>query len=862
MSLAAGTRLGPYAITSALGAGGMGEVYLARDTRLRRDVAIKVLPSYPAGDPNALARFEHEARAVAALSHPNILAIHDFGTDQGVTYAVMELLEGETLRQRLVQSPIPWRKAVGIAVQLADGLAAAHARHIVHRDLKPENIFLTAAGPVKILDFGLAHVAETTSGADAPTRANLTEPGTIMGTVGYMSPEQARGEEAGPASDIFAFGCVLCEMLIGRSPFARATPTETMSAILRDDPPRLAEHVSDVPREVEAIVEHCLQKRPDDRFQSARDMRFALQSASDAALTPSPAATTPDGPGARRPGLSRRLRWMLPAAGLAAVLLGIAIGFTIAPGDTSRISERYVPVTFRRGTVSNARFAPDGQTVVFSASWDGEPYQVFVKRPESPDPSPAGPPHTHLAAVSRSGELALRVRSEAIAPFMGRGVLARLPLVGGAPRELRELVTAADWFPDGTELAVVSDLGDRQRLELPGGARSYETGGWISDLRYSPDGNLLAFIEHPAREDEAGVVIVFDPLRGQKKTLTTGGGPRRDLLGLAWRPDGRELWFGEQGTLRAVTLNGQERVVAQLPESVRVHDIAPDGRVLLSHESRRMQISARAAGADRERDLSWLMWSLAFSMTPDGRAVVFTEFERQTGFKGIAAMRGTDGSPVVRLGEGLAMDVSPDGRWVVTARGFEPSQLVLLPTGAGEPRALPRGRIEYHSMAKFTPDGQRIVFSAREAGRGFRLYLQSIAGGEPAPITPEGIVLSTIAVSPDGTLAAANWKDGSPRLFPLAGGESRPLPGGLPGEFPGTWTSDGSAVYLYRMGMDAPLRLINVRNGKAETVRTVRPSDPAGVMWVGPVVVAADGQSYAYTYFRDLSGLYVVKGLR
>jgi hypothetical protein len=198
-------------------------------------------------------------------------------------------------------------------------------------------------------------------------------------------------------------------------------------------------------------------------------------------------------------------------------------------------------------------------------------------------------------------------------------------------------------------------LGDRQRLDLPRGARSYETRGWISDLRYSPAGDAIAFIEHPAREDETGVVVVFDPVRGEKKALTTGGAPRRDLLGLAWRPDGRELWFGEPGALRAVTLNGQERVVAQLPESVHVHDIAPDGRVLLSHESRRMQISARAPGADRERDLSWLTWSVAFAVTPDGRAVVFTEFEQQTGFKGIAAMRGTDASPVVRLGEPLLL---------------------------------------------------------------------------------------------------------------------------------------------------------------------------------------------------------------
>jgi eukaryotic-like serine/threonine-protein kinase len=860
MTLSPGARLGPYEIVAALGAGGMGEVYKARDTRLGRDVAIKVLPSRLAGDPQALARFEREARAVASLSHPNILAIHDFGTDLGVAYAVMELLDGEILRQRLVESPIPWRKAVGIAVQLADGLASAHAKGIVHRDLKPENIFLTTSGLAKILDFGLARVIEPTAAADTPTRGAVTEPGAVMGTVGYMSPEQVRGEEAGPASDIFAFGCVLSEMLTGRGPFARPTPTETMSAILRDDPPRLADHVSDVPREVESILTHCLEKRPEERFQSAGDMAFGLRAASGTTPTRPPAVTS-GGLTAALAVLPRWLWWALPVGGLTAVLLGFAIGFAVLPGNTSRVSERYVPLTFRRGTVSNARFAPDGQTVAFSASWDGEPYQVFVKRPESPEPSPTGPPQAHLAAVSRSGELALRMRSEPIAPFMSRGLLASLPLVGGAPRGLREGVVAADWSPDGLGLAVVRDLGDRQRLELPRGTGPYETRGWISDLRYSPRGDLLAFIEHQSREDESGLLVLFDPSRGEKKVLTSGRGPRRDLLGLAWRPDGREVWFGELGALRAVTLDGRERVVTELPESVRVHDIAPDGRVLLAHESRRMQIAARAAGADRERDLSWLTWSLTLANMPDGRTVVFTEFMRRPGFEGIVAMRGTDGSPVVRLGEGLATDLSPDGRWVVAIQGFERSHLVLLPTGAGESRTLPRGPIGNHSMAKFTPDGQRVVFAGREEGRGVRLYLQAITGGEPAPITSEGITLGTIAVSPDGSLAVANWKDGSPWLFPIAGGEPRPLAGGQPGEFAGGWTSDGGGVYLYRMGVEVPLRVVNVRDGTAETRRVLRPSDPAGVMWIGPIIVAADGRSYAYTYFRVLSGLYVAGGL-
>ena len=512
--------------------------------------------------------------------------------------------------------------------------------------------------------------------------------------------------------------------------------------------------------------------------------------------------------------------------------------------------------------MTNARFGPDGQTVAFSASWDGEPYQVFIKRPESLDASPAGPPNADLAAVSRSGDLALRLRSERIAPFMGRGVLASMPLVGGAPRELKEGIVTADWSPDGRGLAMVRDLGDRQRLELPGGAPPYETRGWISDLRYSPKGDRLAFIEHQSREDESGLLVVFDPARAEKNVLTRESGARRDPLGLAWRPDGRELWFGELGALRAVTLDGGERVVTQLPDSVRVHDIAPDGRVLLAHESRRMQIAARAAGEDRERDLSWLTWSLTLAGIPDGKTVVFTEFMLRRGLEGVVAMRGVDGSPVVRLGEGTATDLSPDGRFVVAIQGSERSHLVLLPTGAGESRTLPRGSIGNHSMAKFTPDGRRVVFAGREEGHGARLYVQETAGGEPKPITAEGISLGPIAVSPDGSLAVANWRDGKPWLFPIAGGEPRPLAGGQPGEYAGGWTGDGSGVYLYRMGVEVQLRVVNLRDGSAETRLTLRPSDPAGVMWIGPVGVAPDGRSYAYSYFRVLSGLFVVEGPR
>jgi serine/threonine-protein kinase len=326
MSLIPGQRIGPYEIGAALGAGGMGEVYSATDSRLGRRVAIKVLPAHLAQEPDARGRFEREGMAVAALSHPNILAIHDVGNDGGVVYAVMELLDGDTLRARLKESPIPWRKAVSIALQVAEALAAAHAKGVVHRDLKPENIFLTSAGQAKILDFGLARVDVGRIGNDATIGA-LTGPGMVMGTIGYMSPEQIGGSGSDASTDIFAFGCVLYELLSGVAPFLRETPAETMAAALRDDPAPLADLVSGVPAALEAIVTHCLEKRAADRFQSARDMAFALRavvgSATASSVLPSPSTV-----GVRPRAPLRRARL---AAGISAgVIACVACGWWLS----------------------------------------------------------------------------------------------------------------------------------------------------------------------------------------------------------------------------------------------------------------------------------------------------------------------------------------------------------------------------------------------------------------------------------------------------------------------------------------------------------------------------------------------------
>ena len=331
MTLSTGTRLGPYEILAPLGAGGMGEVYRARDTRLGREVAVKVLPAHRAQDPDALARLEREAQAVAALSHPNILAIHDLGTDQGVFFVVTELLEGETLRNRLASSPLPWRKAVEIGAAIADGLAGAHLKGVIHRDLKPDNIFVTRDGRVKILDFGLARLTPMISQQDqtsAPTTPPQTEPGILMGTVGYMSPEQARGSSADSRSDVFSLGCVLYEMLTGRRAFFRPTAPETLTAILNEDPPDVSGSGKQVPAGLSRLLRRCLEKNPEERLQAARDLAFDLRSIlSDSELDKTSSDARAIAPEDAPPAVAPRGKRAFVYGGLAGlVLLSVAAG--------------------------------------------------------------------------------------------------------------------------------------------------------------------------------------------------------------------------------------------------------------------------------------------------------------------------------------------------------------------------------------------------------------------------------------------------------------------------------------------------------------------------------------------------------
>ena len=858
MSLVAGTRLGPYEIFSPLGAGGMGEVYKARDTRLGRDVAVKIIPEALAG-PQALERFEREARAVAQLSHPNILAIHDFGREGETAYAVMELLEGETLRQRLGNGALPARKAVDLAAQIAEGLAAAHEKGIVHRDLKPENVFITSDGRVKLLDFGLAKATTPASGeeSDIRTESHATDPGTVLGTARYMSPEQVRGEAADPRSDIFSFGVVLYEMLTGKQAFKRETAAESMAAILKEEPPEITESGSGFSPSLQRIVQHCLEKKPGERFQSARDIAFALQAFSGSSAASKPFA---DAPGRRR-------LWK-PLAAALIVAAALAVGFLAGRSGGKSGPTGITRLTFRRGQVDSARFAPDGQTIVYSASWGGNSYEVFSTRADSTESRELGFSASVLAALSSSGEMALLRNA---APFTVQqptsqlGMLARAPLAGGAPRDLAEGIQFADWSPDGKELAVVRFQDGRTRLEFPAGHLLYETGGWIANPRFSPRGDRIAFLDLSAPGDTRGGVSVVD-LQGKRTVLVSG---LKITNGLAWGPGGNEVWFAGGRSdlpkeLIAVSLSGRERVVYRSLTAIHLFDVGKGGRVLLGQEVRRRELWGRAASAAEDRDLTWLDNSALNSGSFDGKTVVINEFGEGGGEDNGVYLRSMDGSAPVRIGGGFVFDLSADGRWVLTIAHREtPMQkLVLLPTGPGQPKELPTEPLTYVG-GMFSPDGRKVILGAMRPGEAERIYLQDVESGKPREAFRAGLipVATPSIVSPDGRFVATDFS-GRLYLQSMAGGDPHPIVGLTPDDGVFGFTNDGRLFVGKVSGARLALSRLDPATGRREAWKEIGPADATGAWPIDGICVTPDGSAYVYNFARRLSDLYVVAGLK
>jgi eukaryotic-like serine/threonine-protein kinase len=852
MPLGSRARLGPYEILEPLGTGGMGEVYRARDAKLDRDVAVKVLPAHLSEDPVALARFEREAKAVAATSHPNILAIFDFGAADGVAYAVTELLEGETLRAAIASGPLPVRKAVDYGAQIAEGLSAAHDHGIVHRDLKPENLFVTREGRVKILDFGLARqtIAPSSDDTHSPTLSPGTEPGTVMGTVGYMSPEQVRGLPADARSDIFSFGAVLYEMVSGRRAFQGESAAETMHAILKEEPPGFLHTTRALPPALERIVNHCLEKRPEQRFQSAHDLAFDLKALATATGT---STAVPNIPGAAVRG---RRAVFIAALLVAGVAMGVIADRTLGTKPPAE-PPTYRRLTFDRGTLGHARFAADGNTIVYDAAWRGEPSEVFTALIDSRESRSLGLRSAVVYAVSSTSELAVGLDT-------GRGsfaTLGRVPLAGGAPREVLENVAWADWSPDGADLAVVRSVEGVVRLEFPIGKVLYEGKGQITHTRVSPRGDWVAFIDHadPVLSFSAGSVVAVDRA-GAAKTLSSGWA---DLYGLAWRPDGREVWFtaarrNEFKALRAVTLAGEERLVTRVMGQLDLEDVSRSGRVLVGHPNFRLDMVVRVAGASKERELTWLGLSQVADLSKDGSRVLFTELPEGSGEGGSTYLRPTDGSPAIRLGDGMAQALSPDGKWALSIL-TSPSRLVLLPTAAGQVRDLTRPGLTYLRGARFI-DSRRVLFAAESNGAP-RAYAQDVDGGEPRAIGPEGTVAAV--ASPDGRSLVAIIRGGRVVLHPIDGGESRPIAGIEPGELPIGWSTDGRSLHLARLaGLGVQVHRMDLVTGHRERLHELVPPDLAGLAFLPDLVVSADGKSCAYSFIRNLSELYLIEGLK
>ena len=857
-----GTQLGPYRIDALLGRGGMGAVYRAFDSRLGRDVAVKILPPSLAQDPQQMRRFQQEAWASGTLSHPNILTIYDVGAQDGAPYLVSELLSGKTLREVLRKGALRQQDALDYTHLMALGLSAAHEKGITHRDLKPENVFLTEDGRLKILDFGLAKFSEAarTAAMDAQgeeMKEHWDRPnGVILGTIGYMSPEQVRGDPVDHRSDLFNLGVILYEMLTGQRAFQGSSPAETLQAITQQQPAGLEEADSALGPAMTRFLRHCLEKDPKERFQTAKDLDFFLEQLRFSRDSD----TSPRG---------RRLSWRI---GLTALSLIALTSLATVALRKPEIAPSFRQLTYRPGYIAGGRFTPDGQTIVFSAGLEDSPIETYWERLDHPESTSYKIPVSGIAAISAGGEMAVMLGCE-LDWGECRGTLARMPLAGGAPKPEVLNADSADWDPRGN-LAVVRDVDGRFQLEYPVGTSLYENAaGWISDIRFSPKGDRIAFFDHPAKSTVSGAVKVID-LAGHATTLAAG---RDTLHGLAWTPSGDELWFSgstakRSPVLSAVTLSGKERVVLQTPGWVDLMDIARDGRVLLRRQNPRTGIVFDSSGNQTNRSLSWFDWSTSADISTDGNTLLFYEWGEATKGTPISYIRDTKGGEATRIGEGKALALSPDGKWVLAAKAGSQAGLHLLSTGPYEPRELPSdGAVEYYSGAWF-PDARHIMFVAEGKDHVLRTYVQDVNGGPPRIIGDSNTLGALI--SPDGKTMAVYDADGQRMLIPAdpekAGSGMRQLIAGVKSDDELIqWSSASGGRFIFvRSGNTKIVEIfrIDLRTGERKQWRKLKPPDNVGFFDLeiapGAVRITPDGESVIFTYWHALGELYLAEGLK
>lgn len=842
LSLAAGDRLGQYEIVKPLGAGGMGEVYRARDPRLRRDVAVKVLHRSLSLTPEHVSRLAREARAAGRLNHPNIVAVFDVGTEGPVPYVVTELLEGESLRSRLIRGPLPYRKALDLGIQIAQALGAAHEKGIWHRDVKPGNIFVTTDGRAKLLDFGLVKLKPERIESKDST-ADATQPGGIHGTIGYMSPEQMLGEDVDHRSDLFALGAVLYEMFSGVPAFRRSSAIETTKAVLNEEPVDLRER--NCPPAAATVVRRCLEKNREERFQSARDLAFHLQQLQE---------LTGAGKSVPTSHVSRRRLLVLTLAGLA-VAGGAA---TLLVRAVRRPIPTFEQLTFHRGRIGGARFASDGGAVVYSEAREGRPLEVWLSEPGGPGSRNLGHDGADVLSV-RAGTLALALRRRFVFGERFVGTLAQVSIAAGTPREVAENVEDADWDPSGQQLAVARavNVQGESRLDYPPGHAVYRTSGSIRYPRFSRDGRRIAFVEDPSGRGAGGRVAVVD-LEGRLTPLTENWASAR---GLAWSPKSDEIWFAAGAArtnraLRAVDLERRQRLILEAPASLTLWDIGSDGRILLTRDEERSALVGVPPGETIERDLSWFDTSGLADLSEDGSTVLFDD-------RFGVYIRDTRGLPPVDLGlkGGQGDDFSPDGRKVL-ATTDSGRRLVVLSIQAGvDPMPLPAHGIDTYRGALWLPDGLHVLFNGTRPGVNLRSYVQDLQGGPPRALTPENTWV--LSISQDGVWAAATGPEQGISLWPVAGGEPRLVASSLPDDRPVAWSADGRSLWVFRRGaVPAEVSQLEIDTGRRRPWKSLQPPDPSGVYSINQFRVTRDGRAYFYSYKRVLSQLYTVSGLK
>jgi serine/threonine protein kinase/Tol biopolymer transport system component len=839
-----GKHVGAYVLTELIGKGGMGMVFKARDTRLNRLVAIKALsPDYFA-DPERKRRFLQEAKSASALNHPNIVTVHDIGEEDGSDFLIMEYVSGKTLDRLIPRKGLPLKQALQYSLEIADALTAAHAAGIVHRDIKPSNIMVTDLGRIKILDFGLAKRTEPADAGRQPARATVsmqTEPGKMIGTVEYMSPEQAEGKAADERSDIFSFGVLLYEMVTGKRAFQGKNIITILSTVINQEPPPPRSLAASVPRELEWLIIRCLKKDRDRRVHHIIDVKLALQELLERidALAE---------PVVRVPG---RRYWV---AALIALALGLTLGAWLGQRIFRGVPITYQRLTFRRGDLSAARFAPGG-TVVYTAAWDGAPPALFSAMPGNREARDLGLPPATIFAVSSSGEMAIGFESANLS------TLARAPLAGGAPRRVLENVSSADWAPDGESLAVVRTSDRRYRIEYPIGTVLYETQiGPPLWLRVSPRGDRLTFFDFTQGGDYS--LTVVDAAR-RRRVLSRGW---RAIGGLGWAPGGGEIWFsalrvGGDSALWAVDLSGRERLLMQIPGFGLLADVSRDGSILLAEVNSRIGIRCLAPRAQEERDLGWQDTSSVSDISSDGREILFTELSDGKGRNPSIYLRRTDGSAAVKLGYGSTPALSPDGNWVLCMRREgEKSIPLLLPTGAGEAKALSTGAILPDSVEWF-PDGKRILITGNESGKPSRTYASDLATGDIRPVTPVGVRAGRI--SPDGRVAIVR-NAGKLFFHSLDNDRQWPVRSTDPADSAIRWSGDGQHLFLQHTqpGQRAVTILrFDMQTGHSTNWHILKVPE-AGANFRRQARLSADGKSYAFSFQQDVTTLYLVKGVR